>query len=579
MAAIITIYTTPGQGQTYPIMPVYNGLPFVVNSNRTTRNNFRYTADVYVDDVKVTTLKHNKNFVNLDNGIFDIGRIVEGYIKTDKNNLGTTVPSDNKEAYKKYVMKFGCEYERFSNIKTIGPNTTGEYIKITFNNADHDLRVGDYVYCYGTTHYDGKSIVTSISSNFVVTDKYYLGYTDTTGTLIEGEHFYDNNYYAHPTLGALIAFIIPATRPTRINIGDTVIVEQTNYPYQPTVPGYDGEWLVLDVFSKVVAGISYTAILTNCPFSKSTPAEGGIIYSKQKYSFGNLATSTAEWAYDGGEQYIEYLQYDPSKWIMISGNNGKFLTNAPRTQKIRLGERATLSVINWYNTSNVTTNEINNIVYKSYNPNGTVLDSYNRAAGTRLYKRFEFGCGPHNFSSYLNLNGAAYYTIHLTDDLNNIISEVFRFDIDRTCYRYTQKRFKFKNRFGGWDYFTFNLRSDRTVKINRSNFNRSLQRAEGNGYTYDYMAGDRGLTNFNVVAFDEETVFSNWLSNDEAIWLEELFTSPEVYLIIDNTDSQYGILPINIIDDNIKIGEKENLGLISYSITYRPSIDKIIQRG
>lgn len=578
MAASITIYTQPRQGETYPISPVYNGLPFVVNSNRTTRNNFKYIADVYVDDVKVTTLKHNKNATNIDNGIFDIGRVVEGYIKTDLQNLGTTLPSDNVDAYKKYNVKFGCEYERFLDIKSIGPYASGEYIKITFNNSDHDLRVGDYVYCYGTAHYDGKSIVTNVGTNWVATNKYYLGYTDTTGTLIEGEQFYDNYFYNHPTLGSCIAFIIPTSRATRIKVGDSVIVEQTNYPTLPTVPGYDGEWLVLDVYSATVGGQPYTAIGTNCPYVADTPVNGGIIYSKQKYNFTELATSSSEWAFDGGLQYTEYLQYNPTKFVTLN-NTSRFLTNAPTTQKIRLDERATLSVFNWYNTHGVSVNEITNIVFKSYTSGGTLIDTYSRSAGSRLYKRFEFGCGPINLSGNLNLTGASYYTVYLTTASGGQVSQTIRFNIDTICYSYTQKRFKWKNRLGGWDYFTFNLRSDRTTKIDRSDFRRTLKRAEGSGYTYDYNAGYRGLTTFNVNAYDEETVFSNWLSNDEAQWLEELFTSPEVYLIIDNNDTSYGIVPVNILDSDVKIGERENKGLISYSITWRTSYDKIIQRG
>ena len=583
MAANITIYTQPRQGETYPLSPVYNGLPFVVNSNRTTRNNFKYIADVYVDDVKITTLKHNKNVVNLDNGVFDIGRIVEGYISTELQNLGTTIPSDNEEAYKKYNVKFGVEYERYSNVLSIGP-TTGTYevslyptkAKIIFNNSDHDLRIGDFVYIYGTVNYNGKAKVLLVGSNNVVIDTTYVT-TETSGVSIEGEGFFDNTYFNHPTLGGLIGFAIPASRPTRIRVGDSVIVEQSN---TPTVPGYDGEWLVLDVYTKIIGGQNYTVIGTNCPYVADTPVNGGIIYSKLKYYFTDLATSTDEWAYDGGFQYIEYLKYDPTNYVMMPSNNGKFMTNAPRTQKIRLDERATLSVLNWFNTSSVDlTNEIENIVYKSYTSNGTLIDTFTKAAGNRLFKRFEFGCGPYNLDGDLDFTNAAYYEIYLTNYYNTKLSETIRFTIDRTCYRYTQKRFKWKNRMGGWDYFTFNLRSDTTVKIDRTDFRRTLKRAEGNGYTYDYRAGDRGITTFNVGAYDEETVFSNWLFNDEAQWLEELFTSPEVYLIIDNDDSQYGIIPINIINSDIKIGKKENLGLISYSITWRTSYDKVIQRG
>jgi hypothetical protein len=93
------------------------------------------------------------------------------------------------------------------------------------------------------------------------------------------------------------------------------------------------------------------------------------------------------------------------------------------------------------------------------------------------------------------------------------------------------------------------------------------------GDKYNYSVGDRGNKVYNVQANDSEIVFSNWLSDEEAVWLEQLFISSEVFLLDGIVE-----LPIVVDDTNVTIGEKENRGLISYSINFTNAYNKIIQR-
>lgn len=574
MANIIRL-STPAQNFTYKMVPVYNGLPFVVNSYQTNRDNFKYIADVYVGGTKITTLKQNKDISNSSYGIFDIGRIVENYIVTTRPAFLTQGFAGNINEYKSYEVKFGVEFERTLSITSIiGGGPGGEYTRVTFSTT-HELRMGDYIVISNTKYHNYRGKVTFIGSNWVITDLYYQGAPETSGSAIECEGFFDNAYVS----GGLVGFAIPISRPTRIKVGDRVTVIQDNFPVQPTRKGYDGEWLCTSIYNQVIGGVTYQIIATDCPFLGNTPVNGGLIYSISKYSFKELNSTPLEYAWDGGLQYKEFLSYNPTIFSMNTTNKGRFLTNTPKSIKIRRDESYILTSFNTSITGSVPRKQ----VFKTYNAAGVLQNTYSFGLGGQSLSTaiINMGAGPVNLLSFQPSalpSTIPYYTFELQDINSNRVSEILTFVIDTTCYRYTQKRLKWKNRLGGWDYFTFNLRSDKTVEIQKNNFNKFRNTLQ-TGNKYGYSIGDRGQTTYNVKAFDKEVLQSNWLTGDEAAWLEELWTSPEVYLLDGTFNSLSAELPVIVTNENFVVGEKENRGLIAYTINIEYAYNKIIQRN
>jgi len=571
----VSILKTPSEGQTKPMMPVYNGLPFILSSNRNKRLNYKYIADIYVGGVKSATLKHNKD-LSSGSGIFDIGRVVENTLKTRRYDYTTPGFAGDTTCSTDYYIKFGEEYERYLEYTSASSYGGGAQTRLSL--SQHNLRVGDYVVLQNNTEssydfdYFGNIYfeVLLVTSSYIIIDKPFTN--NSTGLVIEGEHFIDNYYYSHPTLGALVGFVIPESiRPTNINVGDTVVVSNRKAPVIPAVAGYDGEWLVVDI---ITVG-SNKVIITNCPWNTSSSVVPGVIYAKDKYVFENQVQSTTEYSWNGGLQYKEFLSYDIDDFYISSlpSSQGRFLTNGPKTRKVREGEVEYLSLINWDNSTlyNMTA------VYKSYTSNGTLIDTYtiNLGSSTKVHKVLQLGVGRENLDTYLDFTNATYYTVHIEDSLGTQISEQITYLIDTECYRFTQKRLMWLNRLGGWDFFTFNLRSDKTIDINRNEYKRNLRSYDSSTDLYNYSMGDRGRTTYIVEASETETCFSNWIRDDEMSWMEELYTSPEVYLIEDTTN----MLPINITDDSVTLGKAENYGLVSYTITFKHSNDRVIQRG
>jgi hypothetical protein len=77
------------------------------------------------------------------------------------------------------------------------------------------------------------------------------------------------------------------------------------------------------------------------------------------------------------------------------------------------------------------------------------------------------------------------------------------------------------------DSFTFGLKHKKAVQVDRMEINRQ-------GYNYSEtitnLQKENGLINANITARDTIQLNCDWLTNEEVVWLEELITSPEIFL-------------------------------------------------
>ena len=99
--------------------------------------------------------------------------------------------------------------------------------------------------------------------------------------------------------------------------------------------------------------------------------------------------------------------------------------------------------------------------------------------------------------------------------------------LDDKCTKFDVKRFMFLNRMGQYMiYFSATLLSNETTDINKTTYTKVLP--------YNYNIGDRGKTILNIDANKTFRVSSDFINQETADWLEELFTSPEVFIINEN---------------------------------------------
>lgn len=586
----IYIQQEPGDNFTNKVVPISNGANYVVSSNFNNRNSFKYVADIYVEGTKVARLKHNCNITAGDRGIFDVSRVVENYINTDTqflndygNRYTTAQWVSNIDAAKKFSVKFGCEFDRTFEID--GATNSGGKTFLKFKligTTTPNLVMGGsnffYVSNSNITQFLGTVNALAVSSTGILTDKpWNASYSTIKATAIEGCYFYDNYGWTDPATGVfMIGFIVKTNLYTNFNLGDTLYIVQSA---GATNPGYDGEAKCMGTQNVVLGGINYILVKTNKKFIASTPAQGGLIYSTDKYRFSELQTSIDSYGFDGGIDYLDYNSYTPLTYRMTNTNTGKFLTNKPdRKFKVPPTNKSlSLSLLG----SSIMGSTFDRIRIQYYTSSNSLLGSFTFSSANN-YLRSEVLVSPQQlatlntlFNTHLNNGNMSYYKVSTENSSSQTCSEIITVTIDRECSRYDNYTLKFKNRLGGWDYFNFKGRKDKKVNIERSSFRKKLNRWNSTTSDWGYYVGDRGLNTFNVKATDQYVVNTGFLNTYEAEWLEELFTSPDVYWVDDTTSSE---IPITLTQTDITLGTKKNIGLINYVVEFQKSYNKTIQR-
>jgi len=137
------------------------------------------------------------------------------------------------------------------------------------------------------------------------------------------------------------------------------------------------------------------------------------------------------------------------------------------------------------------------------------------------------------------------------------------------------------NPFGAWDYMTFTKKSSMTVS-NKSKTYKPLQGKWSGDYYRNSPHQQRSNKVYKNDSSYQMTVNSDWVHSEEhSQWLEELFLSPEVFIIPQRTGTDFyrtpqEPIPVNIADKKFKRkrvrGMKEK-GLIQYTLKLDIAID------
>jgi hypothetical protein len=133
---------------------------------------------------------------------------------------------------------------------------------------------------------------------------------------------------------------------------------------------------------------------------------------------------------------------------------------------------------------------------------------------------------------WLNAPGVAanWFQVRLRNVAGTVIGLSDKiYQINDTCEKCEKFRLKWKNSLGGWDYFTFTKVSKARTNIERENYKRS--RGTISATSYKELVTDRGYQSLNIKLQDTYTIISDWVSDGTAKWMQDLFTSDEVYIL------------------------------------------------
>lgn len=252
--------------------------------------------------------------------------------------------------------------------------------------------------------------------------------------------------------------------------------------------------------------------------------------------YPNLTNTSTFSFFNSAFQYKNWLTYASSTYKMI-GLSNKFLSAIPNGAYIAQGDQMTLNFMQ--------TGFVDRLEVKTYNVTGSLLGTYtydNNFSTVASYtdRILTVGVGPENLNNSTLASGTQpvihslvySYSIQLIDLSGNPVSELKSFKMDYRPTPFTQHRIWWLNRFGGFDSYDYSRKDYRKVDSTRTEFTRLLGEyrtgSPSNRWTYDI--GDRGRTVIAVDSQETDRYNSNWMTQNESLWMEELFTSPEVYM-------------------------------------------------
>jgi hypothetical protein len=277
----------------------------------------------------------------------------------------------------------------------------------------------------------------------------------------------------------------------------------------------------------------------------------------------------------------------------------RFLTDAPRIQYIQADDNYSLYFLNGQ-TGDKQVIEANYAVFEFYDELNELISSTNVVlsyTGTTFASPtgytdnlsiYNLPCGPadiNNIYTEIDFAEVAYYRVQLfysfpTDNANNTlygpvgpISEIFYFYLYDNCQP-ENTRIVFLNNNGGYDYYTFKSYRQDTKKI-------TSQTYDSRYFSTDLAGPDinlgRSVKTFGIDVAREIVLESEFLTVPVAQWIEQLFYSPQVYILdsdyispMDRDDKVYKSLrPVQVLSTEVETITKKHRKLNKYRITLK----------
>jgi len=167
----------------------------------------------------------------------------------------------------------------------------------------------------------------------------------------------------------------------------------------------------------------------------------------------------------------------------------------------------------------------------------------------------EFGGLPESPPNVIETSGSPITSL-------TAISETFQFNIEYDCDYWNNKQLVWKNRYGAFDYYKFTRRKGEGLNIERQTYKQSP--VSWGSSNPEKTRISRGLTDFNVSIDETHVINTGFVNQATMVWLEECYTSPEVYLI--ETDGT--LFPINITSTDYIRKNKGNREIVNLELTY-----------
>lgn len=451
-------------------------------------------------------------------------------------------------------------------------------------------RIGYYkaLPTYGTGY--GEQDLSKLLSNMV---SYDFNPTNTT--------FYDavNSFYKYDVkIGEEYIFTLSYTASLSDDSGNVEITPTAAHPFavgdQLNItqadlgvanPGVEG-------LHTVIAINGTTSFTINALWSEVTDAteNGSIKYADNRKDINlNEINTLDKGVFNGALSWLDFPYYDANDY-RLNGVTKQWLTDQPLSFTCTLGQDLWLNL----RDDGIQTNER---VYFT-NDDGAVF--YKSISGSEVIKGV--AVGPNNYGTLTLVSGSGplvkqdtkWYDVTYYDGAIPAAQSVtYRINID-TRVLISESHILFLDRMGSWSSFAFQLKSYEKGTIKRETYNKDVP-----GYVsssqWKYKSYEQGQVNFNTQVVKTYDLNTNWMTEAESNYFQQLLTSPQtyvknvVYRITDDLLNLYDesgciihvpesteYVSCNVLNTSFDVYKERNKHLIKQSISVRLSNNDII---
>jgi hypothetical protein len=288
----------------------------------------------------------------------------------------------------------------------------------------------------------------------------------------------------------------------------------------------------------------------------------------------NIVSTLDKYIFNGVQPWLEMPNWDETDYE-LDGVTKAWLTNQPKTFN------CTPSQDLWLNLRGDGIG-INKRVYFE-NDNGDLF--YKDIAGGDYIKGV--AVGPNNFGSLTVVSGTAplikndtkIYQVWYSDGAFNPVQSLsYEITIDRRP-AITQYNILFLDRMGSWSSFAFQLRSYEKLNIKRETYNKDVP-GFVSGAEWQYKSYEQGTVNFNTQVAKTIDLNTNWMTEAQAYYFQELMTSPQTYIApVTFVNCEYVLgeyISCNVMNNSFDIQRERNKHLIRQQLQVRLSNNDMI---
>jgi len=364
---------------------------------------------------------------------------------------------------------------------------------------------------------------------------------------------------------------------------------------------------IVDKFSISDNIVRYLAIQFSVEFLGATDSAGNQDDNIVRQAVGTSANSDGFTLFNGYLKYTDKLVSElnsddfgfdledfEAAATFPTVNTRKFLTNAPTQLNANIEDYGTIGILQ---TSSTLWDNARDVKFTYYSSTGASLgnDTYSKSSANGAFFGYSsdyrkqilyVGVYPANLRNWSSTFQALVtagtiqggnYTVEIRNSSGVNVYQTYTVNVNCPNEKqYESVRLCWLNQWGAWDYYTFTLKSIRTINTSGSEYTQLQGSWNARKYYVDGYKG--GKKAFRRNAKEKISINTDYVTPDNNVLFEELMNSPEVYLLDGfQTDVSYAVLnnyvtPVRITNKSFTKKTIANNKLIQYKFEIEKSL-------